>query len=61
MLVGAEHAPRIGDRGSKLQERCIYLFEASLIPMRNFECAGSFLAELDRILQGVDLPDIFLV
>jgi hypothetical protein len=29
--------------------------------MRNFEYAGSFLAELDRILQGVDLPDIFLI
>jgi hypothetical protein len=29
--------------------------------MRNFECAGSFLVELDPILQGVDLPEIVLV
>jgi hypothetical protein len=60
VLVRAEHAPGIGDRRAKLQERCLYLFEACLIPMRNFECAVSFLAELDRILQSVDLPDIFL-
>jgi hypothetical protein len=26
--------------------------------MRNFEGAAAFLVELDRILQGVDLPDI---
>src|ERR1700739_3120537 len=29
--------------------------------MRNFEGAWVFLVELDRILQGVDLPDILLV
>ena len=60
-FVGAKHATRIGNRGSKLQERCLYLFEASFIPMGDFERAGLSLAELDRILQGVDSPDILLV
>ena len=61
MLAGAEHSPRIGDCGSKLQERCLDLFEACLIPMRIFEVAGAFLVERDRILQGADLPDIVRV
>ena len=60
IFVGAKHATRIGNRGSKLQERCLHLFEACLIPIGGFERAGAFLAELDRILQGVDLPDILL-
>jgi hypothetical protein len=39
----------------------LYLFEACLIPVGDFERAGALLAELDRILQGVDMLDFFLV
>src|SRR6267143_4223559 len=39
-FVGAEHAPRIGERSSQLLERRLHLLEACLIPMRDFKCAG---------------------
>src|SRR5260370_25900269 len=60
-FVGAEHAPGIGERSSQLLARRLHLLEACLIPMRDFECAGPFLAESDLILQSMDLPDVFLV
>src|SRR6266403_5996706 len=61
IFAGAKHATRIGNRRSKLQERCLYPLEACLVPMGNFERAWALLTELNRILQGVDLLDIFLV
>src|SRR5258708_34180197 len=61
IFAGAKHATRIGNRRSKLQERCLYLLEACLVPMGHFERAWALLTELNRILQGVDLLDIFLV
>src|SRR5882757_3931134 len=61
IFAGAKHATRIGNRRSKLQERCLYLLEACLIPVGDFERAWALLTELNRILQGVDLLDIFLV
>src|SRR5260221_10597849 len=60
-FVGAEHAPRIGERSSQLLERRLHLLEAWLIPMRNFKRARPFLAEPDLILKSIDLPDVFLV
>src|SRR5882724_8099554 len=60
-FAGAKHATRIGNRRSKLQERCLYLLEACLVPRGDFERAWALLTELNRILQGVDLLDIFLV
>src|SRR6266436_10291009 len=60
-FVGAEHAPRIGERSSQLLERRLHLLEACFIPMRNFKRAEPFLAEPDLILQSTDLPDVFLV
>src|SRR6267154_3952675 len=60
-FAGAKHATRIGNRRSKLQERCLYRLEAGLVPMGDFERAWALLTELNRILQGVDLLDIFLV
>src|SRR5882757_9743682 len=60
-FVGAEHAPRIGERSSQLLERRLHLLEACLIPMRDFKRAGPFLAESDLILQSIDLPDVSLV
>src|SRR5712672_3814358 len=59
--VGAEHAPRIGERSSQLLERRLHRLETCLIPMRSFKRAGPFLAEPDLILQSIDLPDVFLV
>jgi hypothetical protein len=47
-FVGAEHAPRIGERSSQLLERRLHLPEACLIPMRDFKRAGPFL----YLLQG---------
>src|SRR5882724_8823631 len=60
-FVGAEHAPRIGERGSQLLERRLHLLQACLIPMRDFKRAGPFLAKPDRILQSIDLPYVFLI
>src|SRR5882762_2553737 len=60
-FAGAKHATRIGDRRSKLQERCLYRLEVCLVPMGDSERAWALLTELNRILQGVDLLDIFLV
>src|ERR1700747_821266 len=60
-FVGAEHAPRIGERSSQLLERRLHLLQASLIPTRDFKRARPFLAKPDRILQSIDLPDVFLV
>src|SRR5260370_5741282 len=60
-FVGAEHAPRIGERSSQLLERRLHLLQACLIPMRDFKRAGPFLAKPDRILQNIDLPHVFLV
>lgn len=62
--VGAEHAPCIGDRGAKLQERCRHLLAAGIIPIgeiEDLERTGIFYADLDGILQGVDLSNIFFV
>src|SRR5260370_25919659 len=60
-FVGAEHAPRIGERSSQLLKRRLHLLKACLIPMRDFKRAAPFLAESDLILQSIDLPDVFLV
>jgi len=60
-FAGAEHAPRTGERSSQLLERRLHLLEACVIPMRNFKRAGLCLAELDLILQRMDLPDVFLI
>src|SRR5258706_9681536 len=60
-FVGAEHAPRIGERSSQLLERRLHLLEGCLIPMRNLKSTGPCLAEPDLILQSIDLPDVFLV
>jgi hypothetical protein len=61
MRVGAKHAPRIRDRGSKQQERCFHLLETCLIPIRDLERAWAVLGGLDRVLQRVDLLEFFLV
>ena len=61
LILGAEHAPCIGDGLSELQKRTAYLLEARLIPVGNLEYAGTLLAHLERILQGVDLLYILRV
>jgi hypothetical protein len=58
ILVGTERPPCIGNRLAKLQKRDAYLLEARLIPVGDFECAGTLLVYRERFLQGVDLLDI---
>ena len=58
MLGGAEHAPCVGNRLPKLQQRGVHLLEACLVPVGDFECAGTLLTRRERILQGVDLLEI---
>ena len=61
ILLSAEHASCIRNRLPKLQKRSVYLLEACLIPVGDFECARTFLARRERILQGVYLLDILRV
>ena len=39
----------------------MHLLEACLVPIGDFECAGTLLARRKRILQGVDLLEILRV
>jgi len=60
ILGGAEHPPCIRNRLPELEQRGAHLLEPCLIPVGDFECAGTLLAHLDRILQSVDLLNILV-
>src|SRR5580704_9906047 len=61
LVLGAERVLEVGHCRAKDEKRVAYLLLADRIPVRDFELAGALLADLDRILQGVDLNDILRV